>query len=366
MNRIVITSALLVLLIAQIACLDTSNGGGYVPPENDNTAPENTNGGANPADDSIGTISRVLDLVWAGRGGDLTEVSGNAYLYNNGSVKITDGGKATLAFHNDINLTLYNDTSTGAIYGEVDPSVPNYVRMKLERGGVLGQVAKKGNTAEISVAYGSTVRVVGTAFYVVYDEETGFTSVGNYDGELYFNPNGAGEIFLPAKTQVDIAPDGALFYYELPNDPDLFDALATDYASPRDGLRTMREKLDQPPPGGGSPDKPVTTVFRTLVKPEGDSFYPDLAESWEVNDTGDVITFRLYGGTVLPDGEPFTAWYVRDRLEKDFYYAQQGFVSFEVVDDLTIQFYLYSVDYYSVMKDLSVFEFEVQLGPILY
>lgn len=361
MRRIAILGSLLTLVFAQIVCCGGSNdggGGGGVPTEN--------NGGGSPGDQSIADINRIHSSVWSGPENSLSEINDTRSLYNEEGVKITDGGKARLDFHNQIKLTLYNNTETGGINGELDPNTPNFVRMKLFRGGLLGEVAAAGSTAEISVAFGTTIKVVGTTFFVIYDEATGYTSVGNFDGEMYLYPNGGGEISLPPRTMVDIAPDGGTNYYELPYSPGTFDSAADETGSPVDGLKKLRKELGQPFPGDESvvTEPPaITIVIRHLVAREGDAYAPDLATEWEMDPDGYVIAFYLQRGIFLPDGAPFTSSYVRDQLETKWPYAKEGGdVSFELIDDLTIVFHLSSPSIGYVLDEMSIFEFEVQLG----
>ena len=360
MNRIAITSAVLTLLIAQVVCCDPGGGGEYVPPDNN----EPGGGGASPGGDSIGTVTRVLSSVWAGPGGSLSAVEDPPpNLYNNYSVQLTDGGKAVLKFHSDIVFTLYNNTETGGIYGEIDPSVSNTVRMRLIRGGAQGLVARSGSTTKLEVAFGTSIRVVGTTFFVVYDERTGYVTVGNYDGELYFDPHGAGEILLSPETQVDIPPEGALDFYSLVNDPTLFDELATASASPVEGLRQLREEFDQPPPGEGAasePTSPPSSVFRSLLKDEGSFYSTDMAESYSIETSATYIEFVLRPELYLADGTPFTTTVLRSILEERWEYAAAGLVSFEIVDDRTIWFFpADSADVTFILDEMSAFPFEM-------
>lgn len=368
MRKFAILGSLLILVFAQIVCCGGPNdGGGGNEGGNGGNVPTENSGGENDGDQSIGDINLIHSSVWAGPENSLSPVSGTRSFNNEEAVKIADGGKAYLDFHNQIKMTLYNDTEAGGIYGELDPNTPNYVRMKLFRGGLLGEVAAKGSTAEISVAFGSTIKVVGTTFFVIYDDVSGYVSAGNFDGEMYLYPNGGGEISLPPGTMVDIAPDGTTYFNDLRYDPSTFDSAADGSGSPVEGLKVLRKEFGQPLPGEElfptePPAKPITTVIRHLITSQNGSYVPDLATDWGVDPDGYIIEFHLQRGIFLPDGTPFTSSYVRDQLETKWQYAMEGNVSFELIDDLTIIFHLFSSAAGYVLDEMSIFEFEVQLG----
>jgi ABC-type transport system substrate-binding protein len=170
---------------------------------------------------------------------------------------------------------------------------------------------------------------------------------------------------------VDMAPDGSVNFLELPYGPTSFDESADRFGSPMNGIRVLRDEFEQPQPGWIAtaepiatepPAKPITTVFRHLVIKEGDSYLPDLAESWETDPDGYLIVFHLRPGVYLPNGDPFTSSTVEERLMADWQYARDGNVEFERIDDYTLRMYLSGPDVYYVLDQMSIFEFEVQLG----
>jgi hypothetical protein len=360
MNRFSVLCAVLVLILAQFAC------GPYIPPTNNGSGGGNDGGGNNGGDSgpsSIGLVERILQFVWAGPENSLTEVTPYRDLYNGEAVKITDGGKAFLDFHNQIQVTLYNDSHMGGIYGEADPSLPNFVRMKLIRGGLLGKVVSEGNSTEISLAFGTTVQVLGTTFFVVYDEASGYVSVGNFDGDVYLYPHGGDGIYLGPSTAADIPPEGEVRYHELPNDPDLFDTLASERGSAMEALREIRRIYEQPLPGESDPtDTPPTPSFvsRTLLKSEGSYYSTDIAESYSIETTAPYIEFILRPELYLADGTPFTTSILRSILEEKWEYAAAGLVSFELVDDYTIWFFpIEASDITFILDEMSKFTFEL-------
>lgn len=82
-------------------------------------------------------------------------------------------------------------------------------------------------------------------------------------------------------------------------------------------------------------------------KPGTTEIIPGLAESYTVNDAGDVYTFTLRSGVQFTDGTPFNAEAVKwsidrvMRLQGDPSWLVTDFVdSVEAVDDLTVKFNL--------------------------
>ncbi len=61
-------------------------------------------------------------------------------------------------------------------------------------------------------------------------------------------------------------------------------------------------------PGRPPPTLFVNNVFSGLVRFDANlSVVPDLADGWEVDETGTVYTFTLRGGIIFHDGRPITA-----------------------------------------------------------
>jgi hypothetical protein len=363
MKGTALASVILVLLISQICCCGGSNGS-YTPVNNngdENPPPENPTD--EPAESDIGSITRIRSYVWSGPENALSEVLSPCRLHNNESVRVTDGGKARLNFHNQVNLTLYNNTEMGGIYGELDPNTPNFVRMKLFRGGLLGEVTSKGSSTEISVGFGTTIHVVGTTFFVVYDEAGNYVSVGNFDGEVYVRPNGGDEIFLPQDTMMNIAPNGDVKMYELRSSPDTFNNAANNSAM--EGWKTMLEEASQPldrNEAAAPPSNIITTVLRGFVRNENGNYVPDLASDWSIDPDGYIIDFTLKPDNRLENGVPFTSSIAAKILSSEWRYAKDGRVEFILIDDYTIRFKLHESAAGFVLEEMSNFKFEIQLG----
>src|SRR5689334_5691694 len=134
--------------------------------------------------DSIGTVANERTNVHAGARGDLKLIEGEAPLGNDDFVSVTDGGKARLEFPGPIRLLLFNDSEVDRIKLDYDRenSYP-VIAHKLIRGGYLGYV-EPGNKLTVDLEYGVTVNVLGTNFFILYDEETGAITVGKFDGTL--------------------------------------------------------------------------------------------------------------------------------------------------------------------------------------
>jgi ABC-type transport system substrate-binding protein len=342
--------ALLIILFSTAFCCDgcTDNG--------------DNGGGGTTTEEPIGSIARIHTRVEAGRSGDIQEVTGSRDFFDNESVRVVNNGKGRINFNDGSTITLYNNTSTDQVTAKFSPAE---IGVFLSNQGFDGYVPQ-GSKFIVNMPNGSQVRILGTQFFVVFDESNYYSTVGNFDGTVLFTPPGGSERDLPPHTMVDIAPDGGINFLELPYGPANFESAADSSGSPVEGVRALRDEFTQPQPGGAPPteppSKPVTIVIRHLVMKEGDSYLPDLAESWSVDPDGYIVEFRLRPGIFLPNGEPFTTATVRERLEAEWAYALEGKVQFEIFDDLTIRFNLSGPDAYYVLDQMSIFEFEVRLG----
>ncbi len=310
----------------------------------------------------IGTIALVRTRVEAGRSGQVKDVESSRDFYDNESVRVRDNGKGRISFNDGSEITLYNNTSAEQVVAQFSPPE---VKLLLTEQGFKGYVPK-GSKFIVDMPNGAQVTILGTQFFIVFNESTQYTTVGNFDGTVRFRPPGGSEQGLPPATMADIAPDGRVDFYELPYDPETFDRTADSAGSPFDGLRELRNEFQQPQPGEGTPVEPtaapVQTVTRYLVVPQGELFGPDLAERWSEDPDGYVIDFFFRKDVFLPDGSPFTSAYVKERLTAEWAYAIEGHVQLEVIDDYVIRFSLDSPSIFYALDEMSRFEFEVQLG----
>ena len=332
-----------VVLTTTLCCHNGSNGGNGV------TTPE--------PEQPIGTIALVRTRVEAGRSGQVQDVDGSRDFYDNESVRVRDNGKGKISFNDGSSITLYNNTSTEQIVAQFSPPE---IRILLTEKGFQGYVPK-GSKFTVDMPNGTQVTILGTQFFVVFNESTLYTTVGNFDGTVRFTPPGGSEQELPPATMVDIAPDGQTEFLELPYNPETFDSAADETGSSVGGLQTLRRQFKQPQPGERPATAAPATVIRYLVTTrDNKSFFPDLATDWTTDPDGYVIVFHLQQGVTLPDGAPFTSVYVRDRLQSEWPYAIEGKVGFEFADDYTISFYLSSPEITYVLQEMARFGFEVR------
>ncbi|MEU1921521.1 ABC transporter substrate-binding protein [Streptomyces albogriseolus] len=69
--------------------------------------------------------------------------------------------------------------------------------------------------------------------------------------------------------------------------------------------------------GSGAQFRELALVYASLTRTdESGKAVPDLAESWEYNDRGDQVTFRLRPGLKFSDGEPVDAKAVKAAIER--------------------------------------------------
>ncbi len=294
----------------------------------------------------IGTVQRVRSVVQSGPQNSLADVTDIEDLFNGDAVRVTQGGTARLMFGSQIQINLFNDSELGGVKAEVASGTPKRVAWKLVRGGLSGQVAQPGGQAEISVQTGVKVTVLGTRYFVTYEPVSGYVVAGNFDGKINWSFNGGSERSIPIGEMIDISKAGETAIYPIPFGPDEFDRIVDSVGSPIDALYGMRREYQIPLPGESiATEAPVTEApplaftARALVWPEGDSFIPDLASSWDVSEVGSVWTFHLVDGIYMPDGGPFTSEIVKERFQ-DWELVRNGLVRVELIDDFTVKLYV--------------------------
>jgi LysM repeat protein len=159
---------------------------------------------------------------------------------------VTEGGIALLNFLDQVALKLFNDTTVGGVSAEVLETTNRRLHMKLERGGLSGQVVKGSGSGGIDfeIANGVHIYIVGTSFYVTYDPVTGIVSTGNFDGIIGYSLPGQLPQMLPAGSLVDILPGGTIQLFNIPFDIKSFDAAAQTSNSPIQGLKSLRGLAD--------------------------------------------------------------------------------------------------------------------------
>jgi hypothetical protein len=205
---------------------------------------------------SIGTVSNEKTQVHAGAHDNLKLVEGTAPLGNDDYVSVTDGGKARLEFPGPIRLLLFNDSEVDRVKLEYDRenSYPVIVH-KLIRGGYLGYV-EPGNKLTVDLEYGVKVNVLGTNFFILYDEENGFITVGKFDGTLTVSIPGQPIVELGDSELVDIRADGSIKHYSpFQFTTAQFEEMADTCSSPIQGVNILRRDHEVPLPGEAAADK---------------------------------------------------------------------------------------------------------------
>ena len=254
-TSMVIFLLLLVLLSSCAAPIPVTSG--------DTTPATDAEGDVIPTDapsgpsssDSIGTVSNIRTQVHAGARDDLKLIEGETDLGNDDFVSVTDGGKARLQFDGPINLLLYNQSEMDGIKLEYDANSNPRIVNRLVRGGFSGYV-EPGNQLTVDLAFGIKVNVLGTNFFIIYDEENGFIIIGKFDGTLTISVPGQPIVELNDSELVDITSDGTIRHYTpFFFTPSQFDDMADTCNSAIQGVHILRRDNGLPLPGETTTDK---------------------------------------------------------------------------------------------------------------
>jgi hypothetical protein len=216
-------------------------------------------GRAPPAGAPVGTLTRQLDLVEQGLAGRaLQAVTGTSLLHAGDALRVSQGGEGLLDFGQQLQLRLFNDTSTNLVEAASAPGAPLFVRLYLELGGFTGRLQSPGSF-QVRTPSGAQILVLGTRFFVIYDPATGITWVGNFDGLLGVAAGGA-LTPLPAGTYL-MVPAGERPGPPLPLTftPEQFESRARQLASPSAALARLAL--------AGRPDLPHANRPPALLTP---------------------------------------------------------------------------------------------------
>jgi LysM repeat protein len=189
---------------------------------------------------TIATVNTMQNLVEVGSPGNLINVPVSQAIYDNDAIRVTGGGIALLNFLDTTVLKLFNDTSIGGVNVEISPSTNKRLRMKLERGGLSGQVVKDSGGVGFEMPNGTHIYILGTSFYVTYDPTTDIVSAGNFDGTVAYEVPGQAPQFLPKGNLIDILPGGVVQVADMPFDINAFESAAQATGSPIRGLKDLR------------------------------------------------------------------------------------------------------------------------------
>ncbi len=221
----------------------------------------------NTSDITIGTVNTIQTRVQAGPAGNLNNVSISQTLYSHDAVQVTDGGIALLNFLDQVAIKLFNDTSVGGVNAEILESTNRRIHMKLERGGLSGQVVKGSGGVDFEIANGVHIYIVGTSFYITYDSSTDIISAGNFDGIVGYQVPGQSSQLLPASSLIDILPGGVIQLSNMQFDIKAFELAAQMANSPIQGLSSLRGLSTSLIP------TPVSTITPTPTQAVGAVIY---------------------------------------------------------------------------------------------
>jgi hypothetical protein len=119
----------------------------------------------------------------------------------------------------------------------------------LIRGGFSGYV-EPGHQLNINLSFGIQVNVLGTNFFILFDDIKGFITIGKYDGTLSVIIPGQDPIFLENAELLDIGPQGDSFRrLSFPFSISQFDAAVDGCMSPVHGFNILRRDNQLPQAG---------------------------------------------------------------------------------------------------------------------
>jgi hypothetical protein len=277
MKRRTILPMLFILILLQLASCTPGaipvTGGESTPAASLEASDISTEEQVRPSSqDSIGTVANERTNVHAGVRGDLKLIEGEAPLGNDDFVSVTDGGKARLEFPGPVSLLVFNNSELDRIKLEYDKENSNPVILhRLIRGGYSGYVAP-GKQLTVDLEFGIKVNVLGTNFFILYDEETGIITVGKFDGTLTVSVPGQPVIELADSELVDITEDGEVKHHSpFSFTPSEFEEMADTCNSPIQGVNILRRDNEVPLPGEAAADKnkelPCGSALQTQATP---------------------------------------------------------------------------------------------------
>lgn len=290
MRKTRFASIVLALVLAGWACGRSSPTPNTLP-----TAP--------PTDAAIGTVTRIETILRQGPDEDsLSPISGTNSLNDGDFLQVTDGGKGVLDFGDAIRITIFNDTNLGNIRTEAEPGASLKIRLLLQKGGFLGTVDPSEGVASIDTPNNGQINVVGTTFFVLFDETTGATIVGNFDGIVDVASGGV---------QVGLTPGFYLEFAGGPPGPEIPIPF-----TPRD-FENQADSLDSPIAGfaslTGQPDDIPTDQAKRIDPAELANYFIEIGActAQTVSDGSEAadVDIAIFWGTFLEGGcEIFYGW----------------------------------------------------------
>jgi len=259
-------------------------------------------------DNSIGTVTREDDVVEHND----EQVGATDDLFQNDSLHIFNGGEGLLDFGSGLLIRMFNDTIAGGIRTENDPDSPLDVSMLLESGGFTGQLVEENSTATFKTPNGAEIVVHGTDFLIVYDEDTGETTAGNWDGEMEIRASGSPWMSISTESMRVVLP-GEQPGPEMPLEFSRrrFERMSRDLESPILALKDLAPEVE---------DKTPPEVYITNVDPDEiwfGKYCPD-------NPGTTQLTAEVFDDVGIK--AVYAVWVIGEQIEQ---------VQMEAVDDFT-------------------------------
>ncbi len=244
--------AIVLLLIAQLFCVLPGQGQPTLPPGVTSRPPEVIDAtDVTPPDESVGTINLVNSQVETGPPEDLQFLEGQQNFNNGDGVRVTQGGKGKLTLDDGSFMTLFNETEVSGVNVSTSPPETDFF---LQNEGFLGYVPP-GVNHTVNLPNGARITILGTTFFVVFNNESQVATAGNFDGSVRYTPPGGTEQELSSARMVRIPPQGGgeVTLVELPFTPEQFEVRVDQYGTPTAGLDVLIQEfnLGSRPPSDG-------------------------------------------------------------------------------------------------------------------
>jgi hypothetical protein len=242
MKRVWISVAWIVLLVTQLFCAQPA--------------------ATQPPDLSIGQIEKIKGGVQVGPETALANVEPSSPIYNDDMVHVFDKGKANLDFGAGLAFTLYNDTTSGGTSVSMDGTT-RQAAVYLSQGGLKGH-NPHGTETTVLLPEDVNIVILGTSYFITYDEVEDKIWVYNFDGTVEYQLPGGETQSLAARSLVEIT-DGQVtrLYAGMAFSVDDFDAYATEKESPVLGVLELLDGIPWIPFTGGETITPTATVTQT-------------------------------------------------------------------------------------------------------
>lgn len=262
-----------------------------------------------PAGESVGTINLVNSQVETGPPENLQSLQGAQDFYNGNGVRVTQGGKGKLDLNDGSQMTLFNETQVSGVTVYTSPPETDFY---LQNQGFLGTVPP-GRDTTVHLPNGAAVTILGTTFFVIYDEQSQVATAGNFDGSVLYVPPGGTDRPLGPGQMVSITAQGAAVLMGLPFSPDQFEAAVDAAGTPTAGLAVLMNDFQIVP-------FPVVEIIRTTFASGASSvaFSPD-GSLWIAGGCEEGIDGCARGSAYVMDA--FNGKAISSMIHSDIVYA---------------------------------------------